>query len=214
MSVIEDAVKVYRNAMVHALVPPQMRPTFSQEAYADLTLTETEDVTDPRVKIAADGMVETRVVPGTSDFIRGTQPGSVSRVRNAHTYQRYSKVITLTATNGTKLDSSTTFSQDGIDVGVCDLLIFNGSLRVGSSLLFSIDRPVNQILVDNNSLFIPFADVIMSNAGGVSTPVVPFLLSIPRGHHRVYVGLYATQPNQVAPFSDVANFVAINTGRA
>lgn len=214
MSVFEDAKKVYQNAMVHALVPPKMRPTFSQGAYTDLSLTELEDTTDPRVKISSDGMVETRVVPGTSDFIRGTQPGSILRVRNAHTYQRYSKVVTLTTTNGTKLDSSTSFIQDGIDIGVCDLLVFNGSLRVGSAILYSIDRPITQILVDNNSIYIPVADVIMSNAGGIGTPVVPVTVSIPRGHHKIYVGLYAASASQVVPFSDVANFIAINTGRA
>lgn len=213
MGLIEDAKLVYQNAIVHALIPPNLRPRREhEEAMENLDLTELEHGTNPALNVSIDGMIAQRFVRGNSDFIRGTQPGTERRVRNAHTYQRYSRQVTLTATNGTQLDSSTSFIQDGIDVGVCDCLVFNGSFRSNVCLLYSVDKPVTHAKMDNLT-FVPQADIFVASLGAAGLPAVPVTLYVPRGHHRVYVGMYVGTANQAAPYSDTCNFIAINTGR-
>lgn len=205
MSILDHIHKIYSQSAQEYLLPPHLRQstkperdeTLEQEGYEDLS----SGAHTP------DGYPVVRVIPAKSDFVRGTQSGRVHRVVNANTFQRFSLPVSLTKTNGTILDSSSSFSGMIPILSVVDTFIFNPPVRNGASMLFSINRPITQAFLDG-SVFIPQADVIISAAMPSAVTI-----SVPRGHYNIYVGLYCTTANQAIPYSDMANFIAFNSGR-
>ena len=205
MSILDHIHKIYSQSAQEYLLPPHLRQstkperdeTLEQEGYEDLS----------HGPHTPDGLPVHRVIPAKSDFVRGTQAGRVQRVVNANTYQRFSFPVSLTKTNGTIFDSSSSFSGMIPVLAVVDTFTFNPPVRNGALMLYSINRPVTQAFLDG-SVFVPQADVILS----VLSPAA-VTINLTRGHYNIYVGLYCTTANQAVPYSDMANFIAFNSGR-